>query len=238
MAISPACRRIVGVVATLAVIGVSLVAAGLVVAVSAGYAEDGQRVEFSTGGQSSPRLCRSRPNRPRITVWSGTRVTFINRLGQPAMLRIDGRDTALVGADEAAPMMFQRGPVSVSMALLCTSGGAEQFEAVTVTVAAPPAGSAGAAQDVPVPGGSARVGAARSGPGKSGAPTADPLTSPSVVVGPVLSARSRAVAAAGPRRPSGLLAVIAIVAVAGVTIAAIRTILTTRTTWAVNSPGR
>src|SRR3954469_11545832 len=100
----------------------------------------GPSVEFSGGSVLNVLVCRSQPSSNRLTVPAETRVTFINRLGQPATLHVGG-STSTIGANQAVPVVFHYGPVNVSMSMSCSVGVAEDFGAVAVAVT-PPAAAA------------------------------------------------------------------------------------------------
>jgi hypothetical protein len=136
----------------------------------------GPSVEFSGGSVLNVLVCRSQPNAAKLTVPAESRVTFINRLGQGAVLHVDGKNVTSVGANQAVPVVFHYGPVNVSMSITCDVGVAEEFGAVTVAVApqaAPATPVAG-----PVAGGGTRSGTVtttqtgRATARSSGAPTA------------------------------------------------------------------
>jgi hypothetical protein len=93
-----------------------------------------QAVEFSGGSVLNMLVCRSTPSTSKLTVPAESRVTFVNRLGQNATLRIDGRTVTSVGANQAVPVVFHYGPVSVSMTISCNAGVVEEFNKVTVVV--------------------------------------------------------------------------------------------------------
>jgi hypothetical protein len=145
---TPAARRVAAAFAT------ALFAAGPALAASPAYAADGQSVEFSGGSVLSMLVCKSRPSAAQLTVPAESRVVFVNRLGQAAALRVDGRSVASVGPNQAVPVVFHYGPVAVSMALACNVGVVEQFQAVAVNVVRPVAsggGSAAARRGSPLP---------------------------------------------------------------------------------------
>jgi hypothetical protein len=100
----------------------------------------GPTVEFSGGSVLSLLVCRSAPSTDRVTVPADSRVTFVNRLGQAATLKVDGRSAGAIGSNQAVPVVFHQGPVNVSMAFSCGVGVVEEFKAVGVNVT-PLAGS-------------------------------------------------------------------------------------------------
>jgi hypothetical protein len=116
----------------------------------------GPTVEFSGGSVLNLLVCKSEPNAGRVTVPSQARVSFVNRLGQAATLRVDGRPVAQVGANQAVPIVFHAGPVAVSMTFSCGVGVVEEFKSVGVVVTPPVAGDPAA----PRPTAGAVVGAA------------------------------------------------------------------------------
>jgi hypothetical protein len=99
-------------------------------------------VEFSGGSVLNVLVCRSQPSSAKVTVPAEARVTFVNRLGQPASLHVDGKTVSSVGANQAVPVVFHYGPVNVSMSISCDVGVVEEFGAVTVAVTPKPAPAA------------------------------------------------------------------------------------------------
>jgi hypothetical protein len=95
-------------------------------------------VEFR-GGSTLNLLCKSEPSNSKASVSTGGRISFVNRLGQTATLTVDGKAVKSVGPNQAVPVVFQYGPVSVAMTFSCGVGVAEQFRPVSVTVTAAPA---------------------------------------------------------------------------------------------------
>jgi hypothetical protein len=131
-------RRIAGVIATLAA---ALVAAGPVLGVGVAYAASEPQVEFSGGSVLNMVVCKSQPTATTVTVPAETSVRFANRLGQTATLRINGKSVAQVGSNQAVPVLFHYGPVSVTMTVPCNVGVVEQFGSVVVNVTRPAAAS-------------------------------------------------------------------------------------------------
>src|SRR3954470_24089805 len=115
-----------------AVLAAAALGAGPALA-AAPAAAAGPSVEFSGGSVLNVLVCRSQPSTRRLTVPAETRVTFINRLGQPATLHVGG-SSSTIGANQAVPVVFHYGPVNVSMSMSCSVGVAEDFGAVTVAV--------------------------------------------------------------------------------------------------------
>lgn len=150
-------------------------------------------VEFSGGSVLNMLVCKSQPSTGRLTVQAESKVTFVNRLGQNATLRVGGKTVTSVGANQAVPVVFHQGPVDVSMTISCSAGVVEEFRAVTVGVtprpaAVPPAAAptTAPANRAPAPTGTARGGAngynrsASPTPAATGAsPAADPWASAS-----------------------------------------------------------
>ncbi|WP_275415652.1 hypothetical protein [Virgisporangium aliadipatigenens] len=127
-------------------------------------------VAFSGGSVLNMLVCRSEPSTGRLTVPADSRVSFVNRLGQRAALRVDGHTVANVGANQTVPVTFSRGPASVTMAFECDAGLVEEFKTATVAVSAPepreaPAAAANARAAAPAP-------QAGSGGGQANAPAA------------------------------------------------------------------
>jgi hypothetical protein len=136
-------------------------------------------VEFSGGSVLNMLVCKSQPSTGRLTVQAESKVTFVNRLGQNATLRVGGKTVTSVGANQAVPVVFHQGPVDVSMTISCSAGVVEEFRAVTVGVtprpaAVPPAvaPTTAPANRAPAPTGTARGGATGYNRSASPAPTA------------------------------------------------------------------
>jgi hypothetical protein len=137
-------RRIAGVATMIAV----AFAAGPVLGAPAAYAEDGepasgrdaggdvQTVRFTGGSLLNMLLCRSEPSKSRLTIPVNSRVMFVNRLGQPATLHVNGQALVRLAPDQAAPLVFRHGTVSVAMTFPCGAGVMEQFSSMSVTVVA------------------------------------------------------------------------------------------------------
>jgi hypothetical protein len=102
-------------------------------------------VEFSGGSVLNMLVCKSQPSTGRVTVPAESRVSFVNRLGQNATLRMGGKTVTSVGANQAVPVVFHHGPVEVSMTISCSAGVVEEFRSVTVGVTPKPAAAAPAA---------------------------------------------------------------------------------------------
>src|SRR5262245_53533536 len=133
--------------AAAALLGAALaVGAGPVYAAPTG----GPTVEFSGGSMLNLLACKSSPSTGKVTVPADSRVTFVNRLGQTATLKVDGRAVSQVGANQAIPVVFHYGPADVSMTFNCGVGVVEEFKSVGVTVTA--AGPAANAAPAPATG--------------------------------------------------------------------------------------
>jgi hypothetical protein len=118
-----------------AVVAAAMLAAGPALAAGIAYAAPSNpQVEFSGGSVLNMVVCKSQPSTSTLTVQAETSVSFANRLGQTASLRINGRQVSQVGANQAVPVRFHYGPVSVSMSVPCNVGVVEQFGSVTVNV--------------------------------------------------------------------------------------------------------
>jgi hypothetical protein len=204
---TPAARRVAAAFATALFVG------GPALAASPAYAADGQSVEFSGGSVLSMLVCKSQPSAAQVTVASEGRVVFVNRLGQSATLRVDGHSVASVGANQAVPVVFHYGPVTVSMALSCNVGVVQQFQSVVVNVARPVA-AGGTATAAGGAGASARAATtARPGGTPTGehsavaaAPTDDQTAAglePGLDPSGDVSASAGADAAAAPADPAG-----------------------------------
>jgi hypothetical protein len=155
------------------------VLAGVVTGLTAGPANaapTNSTIVF-TGGTVGVLVCASEPSTQTITITAGSKITFVNRLGQTADLKVGGQTVASVPNDQAVPITFHAGPVSVSMTFLCSLVPKVTFRAVAVnvdpavapTTPAPAGTTAGAAP--PSQGGGSGLGTT-SGPGAGGAPTA------------------------------------------------------------------
>src|SRR5204863_4097205 len=71
---------------------------------------DTPTVAFSGGSVVGMLVCRSQPSAGQVTVAPESRVLFVNRLGQPATLRVGAQVVAKVGANQAVPVVFHYGP--------------------------------------------------------------------------------------------------------------------------------
>ncbi len=121
-----------------AAVAAAAIGAGSTVGAAPAYATAGQTVNFTGGSVLNVLVCKSEPSPTRLTVPAESRVMFVNRLGQTATLRVDGQAVSNVGANQAVPVVFHYGPVSVSMTFSCGASVAEKFSAATVAVQAPP----------------------------------------------------------------------------------------------------
>lgn len=72
----------------------------------------------------------STPDATQLSVPAGSGVRFANRLGQPAILTLNGESVGQVPAGGAADVVFRKGPVTASMYVSCMLGS----PAGTVTV--------------------------------------------------------------------------------------------------------
>jgi hypothetical protein len=164
-----------------AVFAAAALGAGPALAAGAAQAAPGNpSVEFSGGSVLNMLVCRSEPSASRLTVPAQSKVTFVNRLGQNATLRIDGRTVTAIGANQAVPVVFHFGPVVVSMSIACSAGVVEEFRSVTIAVTPRPAApaptvtpTAKATSTPPAP--HAAAASARSG---SATPPVDPAAPP------------------------------------------------------------
>ncbi|MER7003004.1 hypothetical protein ABT297_08140 [Dactylosporangium sp. NPDC000555] len=114
-------------------------------------------VEFSGGSVLSLLVCKSEPNTADVSVPTDSRVNFVNRLGQNALLKVDGQSVATVQPNEQVPVAFKKGPVEVAMTFDCGIGVVKQFKPVSVGVTA--------AQATPPADGQVSAGPARNAPG-------------------------------------------------------------------------
>ncbi|MFB9450897.1 hypothetical protein Dvina_53690 [Dactylosporangium vinaceum] len=101
-------------------------------------------IEFSGGSVLSLLVCKSEPNTGNVSVPSDSRVNFVNRLGQDASLKVDGRSVATVQPNQQVPVLFKKGPVEVAMTFDCGVGVVQQFKPVSVGVTTPPPSAGGA----------------------------------------------------------------------------------------------
>jgi len=123
----------------------ALVAAALTVGASPVSAAPAiPTVEFNGGNVLNLLVCKSEPSAGNVSVPAESRVNFVNRLGQEASLKVDGRSVAFVQPDQAVPVVFKKGHVEVAMTFDCGVGVVEEFKAVSVGVTAPPAAPAAA----------------------------------------------------------------------------------------------
>ena len=156
--------------AAAALLGVALtVGAGPVYAAPSG----GPTVEFSGGSMLNLLVCKSSPSTGKVTVPADSRVTFVNRLGQTATLKVDGKPVSQIGANQAVPVVFHYGPADVSMTFNCGVGVVEEFKSVGVAVTS--GGTATKTAPAPVAGGTSSTGnkgtggiAARNGSSSAG----------------------------------------------------------------------
>jgi hypothetical protein len=108
-------------------------------------------VEFTGGSVLNMLVCKSQPSTGRLTIPAESRITFVNRLGQNATLRVGGKTVTSIGANQAVPVVFHHGPVEVSMEISCSAGVVEEFRPVTVGVTPKPAAAAPAAAPTTAP---------------------------------------------------------------------------------------
>ncbi|MFF5231159.1 hypothetical protein [Dactylosporangium sp. NPDC000521] len=99
-------------------------------------------VEFSGGSVLSLLVCKSEPSTGSVSVPAESRINFVNRLGQGATLKVDGKPVSTVQPNQAVPVVFKKGPVDVAMTFSCGVGVVEQFKPVSVGVTPPPAAPA------------------------------------------------------------------------------------------------
>jgi hypothetical protein len=190
----------------------------------------------------------SQPDTGSVTISSGSSVTFVNHLDQPAQLMINNSAATTLAKDTAVPVSFT-GPATVALVPGCLLGhGTPGTVAVGVGQGSstPTAGAPTKAGAPTTPG--ARTSATPSGsrsPGESlsaspsdssPAPSglADPTQAglagdfPSALPSDAVAAVGAATPAPGRHGPSGLLTLISTVCVVGVSIAAIRVIIAQR----------
>jgi hypothetical protein len=131
-------------------------------------------VEFSGGSVLSLLVCKSEPSTGSVSVPAESRVNFVNRLGQGATLKVDGKAVSAVQPNQAVPVVFKKGPVNVAMTFSCGVGVVEQFKPVSVGVTEPPAApAAGQAAGQVGQGGQAGQPANTSGPAGAAAAAAN-----------------------------------------------------------------
>ncbi|MEV8514901.1 hypothetical protein [Dactylosporangium sp. NPDC051484] len=135
-------------------------------------------VEFSGGSVLGLLICKSEPNTADVSVPADSRVNFVNRLGQNALLKVDGQTVATVKPNEQVPVAFKKGPAEVLMTFDCGIGLVKQFKSVSVGVTA--------VQATPPAGGQVPTSPARSTPG------ATRTTPPSGPTGAAASASNNA----------------------------------------------
>jgi hypothetical protein len=213
-------------------------------------------ISFSRDGLEAL-SCNSRPSDSTVTVSAESTVSFRNRLGEDATLRIDGRDGTRVRAGAASEVLFHRGTVLVQLVPDCGLSLSSKFQGVSVTVApaAPgpssgvPGESGGRSPAAPssdrTGGGAAQAGADRrssagasASASPSGAPVGGAAPSGAGVDRPAGPGDHQAAAAeplspaatSGKSGPNGLLAIIAIVCIVGVLAGVIRAIFAQRAT--------
>ena len=161
---------------------------GLIAGAAYAAPEAQPTIEFSGGSVLNMLVCKSQPSAGRLTVPAESKVSFVNRLGQNATLRMAGKTVTSVGANQAVPVVFHHGPVEVAMTISCSAGVVEEFRSVTIGVTAKPAAAQPAAAPSPTStargsgnsstasrGSGARTSAAASPPATEAAtPAADP----------------------------------------------------------------
>lgn len=119
--------------AALAVLGALV---GLPLAATPALAQDpGAQVTFKGGGLGLL-LCGSQPDVPQINVGAESKVRLTNGLGLNATLKIDGAASATVASGETVEVQFHRGPVAIGMEPDCTLNLNQDFQQLTVEVAA------------------------------------------------------------------------------------------------------
>lgn len=179
--------RVGAILATGVVAGLPLLVAGPASAATT-------QVSFTRGGGLEALSCNSSPSEASVTVPAESTVTFTNRLGTDATLRIDGRDATEVKSDESTDVLFHRGPVQVALVPDCSLLAlSKSFETVSVDVvragenpAKPPAREP-AEPGSQAPGGGSSGGGSSSGsstgtdesPAARGSASASPSSSPS-----------------------------------------------------------
>jgi len=109
--------------------GAALFAPGTAVAASPTVAFQGGCGLLGVGASSHP-------DAGSVAVRSGGTVTFVNHLGQPAHLIINGADRGVVPRDNQVAVLFRQGRVSVTMLPGCLVGGGGDVGYVTVAVTA------------------------------------------------------------------------------------------------------
>jgi hypothetical protein len=114
-------------------------------------------VEFSGGSVLSLLVCKSQPNLGDVSVPADSRVNFVNRLGQNASLKVDGKSVATVQPNQQVPVLFKKGPVEVAMTFDCGVGVVQQFKPVSVGVTSAPPAQAPAQGAAPAPRGQAKA---------------------------------------------------------------------------------
>jgi hypothetical protein len=127
----------------LAATAAAVIAAALTVGASpVSAATESPTVEFSGGSVLSLLVCKSEPNTGGLSVPADSRVNFVNRLGQNASLKVDGKSVATVQPNQQVPVLFKKGPVEVAMTFDCGVGVMQQFKPVSVGVTTPPPAAA------------------------------------------------------------------------------------------------
>lgn len=156
--------------------GAAVLMAGLLVATAApalAGLEEGMTVTFEGSCGLFGLSADATPDTSQLSVAAEETVQFVNHTGQPATLQIDGEAAGSLGADEALPVVFHRGPVSVTMAPDCPLSVSSSLGAVTVEVVA--------ARATPVGGRKPTVHPSRRGPGRATpGPPQDAMVSPAV----------------------------------------------------------
>jgi hypothetical protein len=179
----------------------------------------------------------SRPDPDSLSVPAGTPVTFVNRLGEPAELMINGADRGTVTADHQVAVTFEAGRVDVSLVPGCLLGtGGAVPATITVSVSpspGPPAGTGSpATRRSPDPGTTSGGGGSQPSAGRRATTQAGPAAAPAVKGSPAVPTTDPAAALGSAlpdrpvrRGPSGLLVSVAAICALGVTAAAVRAII-------------
>jgi hypothetical protein len=238
-------RQRFGPVLAAACVGGALLAPGVALAATPSVTFQGGCGLLGVGASSHP-------DSGAVSVRSGATVNFVNHLGQPAHLMINGADRGIVPKDNQIAVLFRQGRVSVAMLPGCLlRGGDVGSVSVSVTSApgtgspaAPgsPAGHTGtgrspeariAASASPAPSGMAASAdpAAPAPDGGGAVPSTDawaPAAAGSVPVSDSVAVGTAVPAPPGRRGPAGLLVFTAAICVVGVSVAATRAIISQR----------
>jgi hypothetical protein len=164
---------------TLALAAAAAVLAAPLLAGATAHAEPSSTVTFTGGCGLLGLGASSTPDLNQVSVAAGDQLRFANRLGQRAVMAINGEPSAEIPAGGAADVTFHEGPVMVSLRVSCLLGKPVGAVRVEVLAAAaepepgPPSSAPAPTQQAPAhPTGSASTGRPAADPPAAAAPPA------------------------------------------------------------------